>query len=71
MPKINQQIVISAPVNCPPIKEQSQIVSKVEALLGIADQIEPKLTAARERVDNLTASILAKAFRGELLNCDK
>jgi hypothetical protein len=39
-------------------------------LLSKADEMESKLTAARQRADNLTASILAKAFRGELLNCD-
>jgi len=48
-------------------EEQKTIIAKAEALFLAADQFESKLTAARERVDNLTASILAKAFRGELL----
>ncbi len=51
----------------PLVEEQVEIVMKAETLLNKADEIESKLTAARERVDNLTASILAKAFRGELL----
>jgi len=47
--------------------EQDEIVRRAEALFQKADEMESKLTTARERVDNLTASILAKAFRGELL----
>jgi len=46
--------------------EQDEIVRRAEALFQKAYEMESKLTAARERVDNLTASILAKAFRGEL-----
>jgi len=47
--------------------EQDEIVRRAEALFQKAYEMESKLTAARERVDNLTASILAKAFRGELV----
>lgn len=53
-------------VELPNLEEQKRIAKKINSLFGIADQFESKLTAARERVDNLTASILAKAFRGEL-----
>ncbi|MDD2999484.1 MAG: restriction endonuclease subunit S [Candidatus Riflebacteria bacterium] len=49
-------------------KEQEEIVKRVEVLFNKADEMESKLTAARERVDKLTASILAKAFRGELVS---
>jgi type I restriction enzyme S subunit len=38
----------------------------VEELFAFADTIEQKAAAALDRVDNLTQSILAKAFRGEL-----
>jgi len=48
-------------------EEQKTIIAKAESLFLTADQFESRLTAARERVDNLTASILAKAFRGEVL----
>ena len=43
----------------------SDLVS-VEELFAFADTIEQKAAAALERVNNLTQSILAKAFRGEL-----
>ncbi|MEJ8679891.1 restriction endonuclease subunit S [Plesiomonas shigelloides] len=50
----------------PPLAEQTEIVRRVEELFAFADNIEQKATAALVRVNNLTQSILAKAFRGEL-----
>lgn len=50
----------------PPTNEQLQIVNQVEELFAFADSIEQKARAALARVNNLTQSILAKAFRGEL-----
>jgi type I restriction enzyme S subunit len=50
----------------PSVREQLQIVRRVEELFTFADTIEQKAAAALERVNNLTQSILAKAFRGEL-----
>ena len=50
----------------PPLREQTEIVRRVEELFAFADTIEQKAAAALERVSNLTQSILAKAFRGEL-----
>ncbi|WP_345860162.1 restriction endonuclease subunit S [Shewanella algae] len=54
------------PLPVPPLDEQAEIVCRVEQLFTFADSIEQKATAALERVNNLTQSILAKAFRGEL-----
>jgi type I restriction enzyme S subunit len=36
-------------------------------LFALADRIESRLQAAQERVDRLTQSLLANAFRGELV----
>lgn len=55
---------------CPPIEEQREIVRRVEELFAIADRIEAQYQAARARVDRLTQSLLAKAFRGELVPQD-
>ncbi|WP_321150520.1 restriction endonuclease subunit S, partial [Aeromonas jandaei] len=49
-----------------PLAEQTEIVRRVEQLFAYADSIEQQAKAAKERVDNLTQAILAKAFRGEL-----
>jgi type I restriction enzyme S subunit len=51
----------------PPLPEQQEIVRRVDALFKLADRIEAKLAATRQRVDSLTQAILAKAFRGELV----
>jgi type I restriction enzyme S subunit len=50
----------------PSIEEQIEIVSRVEELFGFADKVEAQVNEAQTKVNNLTQSILAKAFRGEL-----
>jgi len=50
----------------PTIAEQTEIVHRVEQLFAYADQIEQRVKDAQTRVNHLTQSILAKAFRGEL-----
>ena len=40
---------------------------RVDRLLGLADTIQKHVSAATQRSDKLTQSILAKAFRGELV----
>jgi type I restriction enzyme, S subunit len=50
----------------PPLEEQTEIVRRVEQLFTYADQIEQRVKDAQARVNHLTQSILAKAFRGEL-----
>lgn len=54
----------------PPLLEQREIVWRVEALFKLADQIEARYQKAKANVDKLTQSILAKAFRGELVPQD-
>jgi type I restriction enzyme S subunit len=63
---LNKGFVQSMEFSLPPYDEQQEIVRRVEQLFAYADSIEQQAKAARERVDNLTQSILAKAFRGEL-----
>ena len=58
---IKSQVVL-----LPPVKEQAEIVRRVEQLFAYADTIEKQVNNALARVNNLTQSILAKAFRGEL-----
>lgn len=48
------------------IEEQTEIVRRVDQLLAHADRIEQQVNNALARVNSLTQSILAKAFRGEL-----
>lgn len=50
--------------------EQTEIVRRVDQLFAFADQLEAKVASAKSRIDHLTQSILAKAFRGELVPQD-
>ncbi|WP_431195544.1 restriction endonuclease subunit S [Escherichia coli] len=63
---INAQKLIAYPITVPPLPEQHEIVRRVEQLFAYADTIEKQVNNALARVNNLTQSILAKAFRGEL-----
>lgn len=58
------------PVPFPPPIEQQEIVSRVDELFSLADQIEDRYAKAKRYVDDLKHSILAKAFRGELVPQD-
>jgi type I restriction enzyme S subunit len=51
-------------------KEQPKIIRRVEGLFKIVDDIENRYEKAKAHVDKLTQSILAKAFRGELVPQD-
>ncbi|MEE7570652.1 restriction endonuclease subunit S [Citrobacter werkmanii] len=56
----------SLAIPLPSLEEQHEIVRRVEQLFAYADTIEKQVNNALTRVNNLTQSILAKAFRGEL-----
>ncbi|RCW67725.1 type I restriction enzyme S subunit [Marinobacter nauticus] len=63
---INAKKLAAYPLHCPPPEEQAEIVRQVDQLFAHADRIEQQVNNALARVNNLTQSILAKAFRGEL-----
>lgn len=54
----------------PPVGEQREIVRRVETLFAYADRLEARYQAARDKVEQLTPALLAKAFRGELVPQD-
>lgn len=70
MPVLNLSEVRLAPIPMAPMDEQAEIVRRVDALFALADAIEARCTAARAQVERLTPSLLAKAFRGELVPQD-
>jgi type I restriction enzyme, S subunit len=67
MPGLNLADVRKLPIPLPPLPEQREIVRRVEALFALADQLEARFTQARTHVDRLPPSLLATAFRGELV----
>jgi type I restriction enzyme S subunit len=60
----------NALIHVPSMPEQQEIVRRVEALFKTADAPEARYLKAKAHVDKLTQSILAKAFRGELVPQD-
>jgi type I restriction enzyme S subunit len=69
-PSLSMGQIRKTSVPIPPLSEQTEIVRLVEQYFGLADTLEKHLANAKARVDNLTQSILAKAFRGELVPQD-
>lgn len=68
MPKINQSVLIDLPIPLPPLKEQKDIIARVITLFELLDNIELRYFKAKKHIDSLSQSILAKAFRGELVS---
>jgi type I restriction enzyme S subunit len=64
------EICRELPIPVPPEAEQTEIVRRVEQLFAFADQLEAKVASAQSRINHLTQSILAKAFRGKLVPQD-
>ena len=64
---INIEDLRLLPIAIPSMAEQREIVVRAGALLGLADRIETRSALARIHIEKLTPSLLAKAFRGELV----
>jgi type I restriction enzyme S subunit len=67
---INAKKIQAYEFELPPIEEQKEIVRRVESLFALADTVEKQYLDAKKRTDRLTQSLLAKAFRGELVPQD-
>lgn len=70
MSNLNLNIVRNIPFPLPSLEEQKKIVKQVEQLFAFADKIEARYTQAKTMLDKMPQSILAKAFRGELVAQD-
>ncbi|HCG6969629.1 TPA: restriction endonuclease subunit S [Vibrio parahaemolyticus] len=66
-PRVNMKVIRDYPIPVPDCIEQKEIVRLVDQYFAFANTIEAQVKKAQARVDNLTQSILAKAFRGELV----
>lgn len=69
-PVISGQKIYPLPFNRPTLPEQTEIVRRVETLFAFADRLEARLQTAQTAANRLTPSLLAKAFRGELVPQD-
>jgi type I restriction enzyme S subunit len=69
-PNANAQVLGAVKFPLAPLSEQRQIVSRIQSLFTQADIVEGAAELARRRLDRLDQSILARAFRGELVPQD-
>ena len=70
MRNLSQGNLRSIEIPMPPEEERAEIVRRVDALFAYADRLETRYQTARVQVDQLTPSLLTKAFRGELVPQD-
>lgn len=68
--RISMGAVTEFPIPLPPQEEQQEIIRQVEMLFGIADRIEARCTPMRAHAKRLAPQLLAKVFRGELVEQD-
>lgn len=69
-PNLNLAKIKEWIIPLPPLEEQKEIVRQVDKLFALADKVESHYQKAKARVDKLSQSVLAKAFRGELVPQD-
>jgi type I restriction enzyme S subunit len=70
VPTLGKGVFEKVPIRVPTIAEQNEIVRRVEELFAHANTVEKQYNDAKARTNRLTQSILAKAFRGELVQQD-
>lgn len=69
-PATSDRKVLSMEIVLPPLSEQEIIIRRIERTFEKLSEIEKKYEIATMLVDKLSQSILAKAFRGELIEQD-
>ena len=67
LPKINQKELSRIVIRRPSLSEQNEIVRILDTLLEKERQVKEAAEEVLERIDLMKKSILAKAFRGELI----
>jgi type I restriction enzyme S subunit len=70
MPHLSVTDFKAMPVPIPPLEEQLAICEALEFSLGTADSLRASTFEAESELTQLDQSILAKAFRGELVPQD-
>jgi type I restriction enzyme S subunit len=67
---INLDTLAAVRVPCAPLKEQLVIVERINSMFAAVDRAVDELRAVGKLLDRLDQSILAKAFRGQLVPQD-
>ncbi|SRR5579883_287731 len=69
-PNLNTTIVRNIMVPLPPLEEQQAVVKQIQTQLSTIGSVESCVLNDLHKIDYLNCSILAKAFRGELVEQD-
>ena len=67
---INKTVLRKFPIPLPPIKEQEEILHKIDIGTTTLDQIAKGITVTLRNIDALRQSILSKSFSGQLVTQD-
>lgn len=67
---LNKKILCSIAIPKPPIDEQRRIVAKIDSLFLTITNIERAFEKTKSQTNLIDKTILAKAFRGELVPQD-
>ncbi len=70
MPKINQKVVMDTPILLPFLEEQKEIVKRINMGFAVMPLLSDTYEISKEDLSTLDKSILAKAFRGDLVPQD-
>lgn len=70
VPTLGKSVMERLPVQIPDYIEQQEIVRRIENRFAYVDRIEARYQSAYVQVERLTPTLLAKAFRGELVPQD-
>lgn len=66
LPRVSEDTVLGALCPLPPLAEQQRIVDRIESLFAKLDEAKEKAQAVTDSFETRKASILHKAFNGEL-----
>lgn len=70
-PQLNLDNIKSVIIFLPSKEEANEIVQKIDKLFALAEKLEARYLKAKIQLDKLPQSLLAKAFRGELVPQDE
>jgi type I restriction enzyme, S subunit len=69
-PSLSMKTIRLMEIRLPSLEEQTEIVRRIEELFALAESIQRRYAEASAQIEKLTPSVLAKAFRGELVPQD-
>lgn len=66
-PKMNQTKLNIIPIALPPLNEQKRIVTKVDELMRLCNELEEQISQSKEESERLMQAVLQEAFEGKYL----